>query len=152
MICYLLPSNQAMGVREVAGLRRGPIHINKSTSDARCYRFLKYCLFKELIELNESKNLDFNQTFTPRTVQFRTRWGTLESCTLIWSADLQICRFRTASWVIFSHRKESMLFFYFPRDGLLQSVPINSFTQTCQHKRLHTATLICEPKPKKGMN
>lgn len=93
MICSLLPSHQAMGVRGVVAIRRGPIRTNKSTNDARCYRFLKYCLFIELIELielNEWKNLDFNQTFIPRTVQFRTRWGRLESCALIWSADLQI--------------------------------------------------------------
>lgn len=63
MICYLLPSNQAMEVREVAGIQCGPIQTDKSTSDARWSSFIKYCLFKELIkliELNESKNINFN--------------------------------------------------------------------------------------------
>lgn len=69
------------------------------------------------------------------------------------------------------------MFIYFPRDGLLQPVPINSFRmtdtpyypscstettcqrkvsapliQTLQHKRLHAATLLCTRILKKEWN
>lgn len=73
-------------------------------------------------------NISFNQTLTPRAVEFRTRWGRLECCSLIWSADLQIPN-RFMSHFL-TQKGEDVVLFAFPGKGCLQSVPINSLRMT----------------------